>query len=1009
MKKMVRNPLRFVLFVGAILGASACGDTTEPNRAPAAVGSIPAQSAFVGDTVEIVVSGYFSDPDGDALSYSAQASVAAVVSVTASGDTVWVIGLKQGSATVTVTASDPEGQSTTQSFTVTVPNRAPEAVDSIAAMETYVGESTHVVVAAYFSDPDGDVLSYAAESSDEGIAAPTVSSDTVWLAGGTQGSATVTVTATDAGGLSATQSFSVTVPNRAPEAMDSIGAVQTHIGQGAPVVASAYFSDPDGDVLSYTAESSDTGVVTATVSGDTVLVAAVTRGSATVTVTASDPGGLTARQSFAAIVANRAPEVVDSIPALERYLGETAALVVSAVFSDPDGDALIYTVESSDTAVATAAVSGDTVRVLAVAQGTAIVTVTASDPEGLFEEQSFPVNVLNRAPEVVDSIPAVGTHAGDQVTVIVSGNFSDPDGDSLSYEAKSSDTAVVTVSVSGERVRVAGVAEGSATVTVTASDPGGLSVAQAFPVKVGPDRQPAILEAFYEATGGANWTNHDNWLTDAPLDTWHGVELNDRGRVISLELFRNNLKGTIPGEFGGLSSLETLDVRANGLSGPIPPELGNLTNLVRAYMDTNELAGPIPPELGDLPRLKWLRLFENSLSGPIPPEIGKLSNLSALSLSLNRLTGSIPPELGDLHNLEFLDLSINRLTGGIPPELGDLHNLRTLRLSANQLTGGIPPELGDPHSPLRTLDLSENLLTGSMPPQLGSLDSLSELRVEYNQLEGRLPAPFLALGKLHTFRFQFNTSLCFPRTSGFVAWRRNLRSVEGPWCGESDRRVLEALYEAAGGADWNNSGGWLVGDDLDAWYGVRADSFGYVVEIDLEDNGLKGKIPFEVGDLEGLTKLEVGANDLVGPLPLRLVNLNLERFGYADTKLCELDDEEFEEWLDGIPTLERTGEECPDPREVLTALYHATGGSGWWYNENWLSDAPLDEWYGITTDEDGQVIRIELSDNLPCEPSPTGIGRPPQAGRAFAVQELPKRFHSPGTRETLQSPAPIPR
>jgi len=589
--------LRSVSFMGTILWAPACGDPTEPNQVPAAVGSIPAQSVFVADTVEIVVSGYFDDPDGDALSYSAQSSDATTASTAASADTVRVIGLKQGTATITVTATDPGGLSATQSFSVTVPNRAPEAVDSIAAMETYVGESAHVVVAAYFSDPDGDALSYAAESSDEGVATPTVSGDTVWVAGTRQGTAIVTVTATDPSGLYATQNFSVTVPNRAPEAVDSIGAVETHIGQSAPVVASAHFNDPDGDELSYTAESSDTGVVTATVSGDTVLVVAVTKGSATVTVTASDPGGLTARQSFATTVANRTPETVDSIPPVEKYLGETAAVVVSAYFTDPDGDVLSYAVESSDTAVATAAVSGDTVRVFAVAQGTAIVTVTASDPEGLFAEQSFPVTVPNRAPEVVDSIPAADMGAGDQTTVIVSGYFSDPDGDSLSYEAESSDTAAVTVSVSGEQVRVAGVAEGSATVTVTASDPGGLSAGQAFDVKVGPDRQPAILEAFYEATGGANWTNHDNWLTDAPLDTWHGVEVNDRGRVVSLKLFRNNLKGTIPGELGGLASLETLDVRSNGLSGPIPPELGNLTNLVYAFMDSNELTGPIPPEL----------------------------------------------------------------------------------------------------------------------------------------------------------------------------------------------------------------------------------------------------------------------------------------------------------------------------------------------------------------------------------------------------------------------------
>ena len=223
--------------------------------------------------------------------------------------------------------------------------------------------------------------------------------------------------------------------------------MKTHIGQSAPVVAPAYFGDPDGDALSFTAEASDTGVVTAIVSGDTVLVVAVTKGSATVTVTASDPGGLAASQSFAATVANRAPAAVDSIPAVEKYVGETDAVGVSAYFSDPDGDALSYAVESSDTGVVTAAISGDTVGVVAVAQGNAIVTVTASDPEGLFAEQSFPVTVPNRAPEVVDSIPAVETFAEDQVTVIDSGHFSDPDGDSLTYAAESSDTGIVGVSV----------------------------------------------------------------------------------------------------------------------------------------------------------------------------------------------------------------------------------------------------------------------------------------------------------------------------------------------------------------------------------------------------------------------------------------------------------------------------------------------------------------------------------------------------------------------------------
>ena len=50
-------------------------------------------------------------------------------------------------------------------------------------------------------------------------------------------------------------------------------------------------------------------------------------------------------------------------------------------------------------------------------------------------------------------------------------------------------------------------------------------------------------------------------------------------------------------------------------------------------------------------------------------------------------------------------------------------------------------------------------------------------------------------------------------------------------------------------------------------------------------------------------------------------------------------------------------------REVLVALYNATNGAQWQDNTNWLSDEPLGQWYGVTTDADGRVQWLELSYN----------------------------------------------
>ena len=49
----------------------------------------------------------------------------------------------------------------------------------------------------------------------------------------------------------------------------------------------------------------------------------------------------------------------------------------------------------------------------------------------------------------------------------------------------------------------------------------------------------------------------------------------------------------------------------------------------------------------------------------------------------------------------------------------------------------------------------------------------------------------------------------------------------------------------------------------------------------------------------------------------------------------------------------------PD-RAALVALYESTDGPNWVNNENWLTDAPLRDWYGVGTDRLGRVVRINL-------------------------------------------------
>ena len=474
------------------LSAEQSYGVTVPNRPPGAVGAIEDLEVQVDSVVVVNVAGYFEDPDRDTLQYAAASSEMTRVGVSVSGGTVTVSGVAKGNATVTVTAQDPGGLSAEQSFAVEVPNRAPEAVGMIADVEVYVDGAVVVDVAAGFADPDGDELEYSAVASDTTRATVAVAGSLVTVTGVAVGSATVTVTARDPEGLSAEQSYGVTVPNRVPEAVGVIADQNVYVDSVVVVDVAGYFADPDGDALEYSASASDATRVAVTVAESMVTVTGLAVGSATVTVTAVDPGGLSAEQSFEVTVPNRAPGAVGTIADLEVQVDSVVALEVSGYFTDPDRDALEYSAASSDTTRATVIVAGDTVTVTGAAAGNTTVTVTARDPGGLSAEQSFAVEVPNRAPEAVGMIADVEAYVDGAVVVDVAVGFADPDGDELEYSAVVSDTTRATVAVSGSLVTVTGVAVGSATVTVTARDPEGLSAEQSYGVAV-PNRPPEAV------------------------------------------------------------------------------------------------------------------------------------------------------------------------------------------------------------------------------------------------------------------------------------------------------------------------------------------------------------------------------------------------------------------------------------------------------------------------------------------------------------------------------------
>ena len=146
-----------------------------------------------------------------------------------------------------------------------------------------------------------------------------------------------------------------------------------------------------------------------------------------------------------------------------------------------------------------------------------------------------------------------------------------------------------------------------------------------------PLSQRDVLEAFYDATGGPNWNNSDNWLTDAPLSQWYGVNADGSGNVTGLYLDWNFVIGRIPPELGGLSHLQDLYLGGNHFWKGRFRQGYSISRACGAQPLPHRPGWPSATGLSDgSPTSRQLNLTNAGVTGPIPKELGKLTNLRTL-------------------------------------------------------------------------------------------------------------------------------------------------------------------------------------------------------------------------------------------------------------------------------------------------------------------------------------------------------------------------------------------
>ena len=453
----------------------------------------------------------------------------------------------------------------------------------------------------------------------------------------------------------------LTVENLAPVAVGTFPAQTLVVGTASVVDVAPYFSDSNQDTLSYKPSSSSLEIVAVEMLGlsDSHLrMNPLAAGTATVTVEATDPSGLTFSQAFSATVnppPNRAPVALGTIPPETLMArGISRVVDVSGIFHDIDGDTLRYTAISDNTGVVSVTLSGTRITLIPEGEGSASVTVTASDGE-LSASLSIAVSITPYV-DVEAWMPDANLRAAVRTALGLQPND------------------VLTQQMMAEL-----------TVLSAASNAAGTGVQDI----TGLEHATQLTRLDLGRTGVRDLTPLQDLTHLTHLTLWY-TEISDltplQGltNLVHLNLHQTTPRGISP--LQGLINLTYLDIGRTQIRDLTPLSgLTALTSLNLSFNNANNFntPGDLTP-LSRLTTLTSLNLGHTSISDITP--LKDLTALTHLDLKNNQISDISP--VSGLTNLIQLYLEGNQISDVSPLE--GLTSLRFLRLQYNPIADVAP-------------------------------------------------------------------------------------------------------------------------------------------------------------------------------------------------------------------------------------------------------------------------------------------------------------------------------
>lgn len=410
-----------------------------PNHNP--VGSSPgwveAYLGFLTDPIPSVdLNDYYTDPDGDPLTFSAYSSNPDALIVEEEAGILSFTALEFGEYIIYYSVEDGKGGSVSTAFQLRVnpkPNASPELTQDLPAQTLFVGKEDAVIdLSEYFNDPDGDALEFrtTVDVNNALIAQTKIQEGNLVIHPNQVGKIQINIKAKDVYGkeIEAYMDVEVLESGNISSIPDQ---TVTWPWSALNLDLTSYLMNFDTATLTVDASSADTNIATVSANGSQIAIAPVAEGNTTVTLTVYDQKGRSEQASFGVTIQgepagpNLAPEVVSSIyeQVLTPNVTNERTFDLSQLFSDPDGDALQFTISNSSNEAVNASINGSDLT-LRPGTGNAVAPLTITAKDGKGGQVNYTFNVRT-ASLVNGGVMQINTKSGvkDPLTLTASTRF----------------------------------------------------------------------------------------------------------------------------------------------------------------------------------------------------------------------------------------------------------------------------------------------------------------------------------------------------------------------------------------------------------------------------------------------------------------------------------------------------------------------------------------------------------------------------------------------------------